>query len=977
MTFLLSDIVGSSALWERDARTMASVVARHDVLIANAVDACGGTVLKARGEGDSTFSVFARATDALAAAYAAQRALISEPWLKSTQLAVRMALHTGESFERDGDYYGPTVNRAARIRSLATGGQILLSQSTGELVRDDLPENVVLVDLGSQVLSDLGRAERIAGIAAPGLPELTTLGAAPLQGPAGMALPVPELLRDATGELFVGRGPELEALMRAWKDASVGERRAVLISGEPGIGKTRLAAELARNVAGEDAAVLYGRCDEDLGIPYQPWVEALRHLIVHEPQDLLAGHIGPHGARLARLVPELAQRVGDQSSAPRGDPGEERYLLFGAVVGLIARVCSDTPVLLVLEDLHWADKPSLLLLRHVIASTDPHRLLVVGTYRQTDLGAEHPLTDVLAALHREQHAQRIDLRGLSDAEIVSLLEAAAGHPVEEAGVALAHALYRETDGNPFFAGEILRHLAETGAIYQGDDGRWTAAVDFRDHDRLPTSIREVIGRRVAQLGEDTEETLRAAAVIGRDFDLDLLAAVTDYGEDHLLDLLDAAIDAVLIREVPQRPGRLSFSHALIEHTIYDALGSTRRQRLHRRIGVALEVLCGDDPGDRLGELAYHWAQASQPADADKAIDYARRAGDHALAKLAPDDAVAWYQQALELIDGREIIDETARCEALIDLGTAQRQAADPTSRDTLLVAAALAQRLDDSLLLVHAALANNRGRVSRTGAVDEERIATLEAALATTSGTETPERAKLLATLAAELTWGAPERARMLSDEALVMARRASDDRTLCEVFARRSPTIFSPASVDEMTSNAYEHRDVAARLREPLFAFDAARKLVDAAACRGDLVEVDHNLDVMIHVAQDTGLASARLPTALCVAWRQLLAGRIEQAEQASGEALQIADQAGEPDGLAYYAAQMFSIRRTQGRLDDIVELIERELSENPGIPAFPRPLHAHFATWINWTKPGTSSSRSSVRASQCSPSTRRGSLP
>jgi predicted ATPase len=303
----------------------------------------------------------------------------------------------------------------------------------------------------------------------------------------------------------------------------------------------------------------------------------------------------------------------------------------------------------VLEDLHWADEPSLRLLRHVIASTDPGALLVVGTYRPTDLGPDHPLADMLAGLHREPHVRRVNVHGLSDPDVVALIEADVGHAIDETGVALAHALFQETDGNPFFTRELLRHLVETGAISRGDDGRWIAEVDFRDHGGLPTSVREVIDRRVARLGDEAAQILRAAAVIGRDFELDLLAAVTGHGEDHLIDVLTSALRAVLIREVPHQPGRLSFSHALIEHTLYDDLGPTRRQRLHHRVAAALETLCDDDAGDRLGEIAYHWSRARRPADAPKALEYTVRAGDHALAELATDDAVAWYGQALELV----------------------------------------------------------------------------------------------------------------------------------------------------------------------------------------------------------------------------------------------------------------------------------------------------------------------------------------
>ena len=357
----------------------------------------------------------------------------------------------------------------------------------------------------------------------------------------------------------MGRRPELEVLLRAWKDAAAGERRAVFIGGEPGVGKTRLAAELTRIVADDGAAVLYGRCDEDLGIPYQPWVEAVHHLVVHEPRSLLAAHVGDCGRELAPLVPELGRREGGDSALLPTDPDGARHLLLSAVASLVARVCSDYPVVLVLEDLQWADKPSLLLLRHLLVSSDQHGLFVVGTYRESDLASESPLTDLLAALRRERYVQRVDLRGLSDDEVVALLEAEAGQAMDEAGVALAHALCRETDGNPFFTGEILRHLAETGVISQGGYGRWTAEVDFREEGRLPGSVREVVCSRVAALGAEVERTLRAAAVIGREFDLDLLAEATDRDTDDLLSLLDAAISAVLIRNVPERPGRLAFS----------------------------------------------------------------------------------------------------------------------------------------------------------------------------------------------------------------------------------------------------------------------------------------------------------------------------------------------------------------------------------------------------------------------------------
>jgi DNA-binding SARP family transcriptional activator/tetratricopeptide (TPR) repeat protein len=937
VTFLLSDIVGSTSLRRRHPTTMEEAVARHDVLIHAAVSAHGGRLLRSRGDRDSTFSVFTRATDALAAALSAQRALLKEAWPGPTPLSVRMALHTGEAFERDGDYYGPTVDRAARMPSRGAGGEVLLSQATGEVVRDHLPEQARLIDLGDRLLSDRARVERLWVLAAPDLPERASSEPETLDRPARLSIPVPGALRDAAGGVFVGREPELETLLRAWNDATIGQRGALLVGGEPGVGKTRLAAELASIVTGPGASVLYGRCDEDMGIPYQPWVEALRHLAVHTPGLFLAEDVAEHARELVRLVPELARHRGGRPPGPPGDPDMERHVLFGAVVGLLARLGRDTPVLLVLEDLHWADKPSLHLLRHVIASTHPRALLAVGTYRPTDLGPDHPLADLLAALHREPHARRVDLHGLSDTEVVALIEADAGHAVDEAGVALAHALYQETDGNPFFTREILRHLSETGAISQRDDGRWIAETDFRDHRRLPTSVREVIDRRVARLGDEAGQILRAAAVIGRDFELDLLAAVTGHSEDHLVDVLDTALRAVLIREAPHQPGRLSFSHALIEHTLYDDLGPTRRQRLHHRVGAALETLCGDDAGDRLGELAYHWSHARQPADAPKAIEYALRAGDHALDKLAPDDAVTWYGRAVELIDRQSGLDELAHCEALVGLGIAQRQAGDPSSHDTLLRAAERAQRLASPALMVRAALANNRlGRASVLVPAHQERIDTLKAAVRATDGTATAERAMLLATLAVELTGDDLDQARALSDEALAMARRLEDDRTLCEVLGRRRFAIWSPATLDERIANAHELREATERLGDRTLGLVAAGALAHAATCRGDIVEVDNSLEVMVRLATETGFADARWTAAMQLSWRRLLAGDIDAAEQAATEALEIASRSGEPNALPYYAPQIYAIRRVQGRVDELIEPIERTASENPGLPVY-----------------------------------------
>jgi DNA-binding SARP family transcriptional activator len=480
--------------------------------------------------------------------------------------------------------------------------------------------DVLVEQLGLEPGADLRRLEAAVLARDPALDAPETMRRASLPD---VAIPLPRRVEAALSTVFVGRAHEREGLNRSFKSAAAGEQRMVLVSGEPGIGKTALSAAFARDAFESDAIVLYGRCDEDLGIPYQPWAEVLAHLVEHLPDDVIAAHVKARGNALARLVPHLAP--GPTAARLSSDDGEaERYLLFGAVVDVLARVSALAPTVLVLDDLHWADHPTIQLLRHVAAADAPLRLLVIGTFRDSDVGADHPLAGALAALHRESGIERLALRGLGDDELLSLLEAAAGHAMAEEGVALRDALMDETDGNPFFIGEMLRHLAESGLVYQDEHGRLVASSDLRTSG-LPVSIREVIGRRVARLGAQTQGALTLAAVIGRDFDTDVLSVVAELEEDTAIYLCDQAVTADVLTEADVA-GRYSFRHALIEHVLYDDLSAGRRSRAHRTVAQALEEICGDEPAERTGELAYHWARAAQPQDTDKAITYAQRAG---------------------------------------------------------------------------------------------------------------------------------------------------------------------------------------------------------------------------------------------------------------------------------------------------------------------------------------------------------------
>ena len=263
---------------------------------------------------------------------------------------------------------------------------------------------------------------------------------------------------------YVGRRAEREGLAFVLEQVGDGDRRVAFISGEPGMGKTRLATHLAVEAHGHGATVLYGRCDEELGVPYGPWVQALRHYVDSAPEEALAAHTSRHGGELARLVPEIRGRVPDYPAPRQSDPETERYLLYGAIAGLLEEATREAPMVLILDDLHWADKPSLSLLRHLVTQGGEMRLLAIGTYRDSDMTRSHPLAELLADLHREEGVSRIPLTGLEEEHVIAIMEAAAGHEMDDTGRRLARAIVRETDGNPFYVAELLRHLTESGVL---------------------------------------------------------------------------------------------------------------------------------------------------------------------------------------------------------------------------------------------------------------------------------------------------------------------------------------------------------------------------------------------------------------------------------------------------------------------------------------------------------------------------------
>jgi class 3 adenylate cyclase len=927
---LFTDLVGSTELMSRLGDVAFDALrGEHFARMREAAARGGGVEVK--NTGDGILVTFSSAVQALRAAVAMQQATLSQGKRAGVDLSLRVGLSLGEATFEDGDVFGTPVVEAARLVVAARPGQILASAVTRMVAGSRAPTS----------FSDLGALEL------KGLPEPLPACEVAWEPLADERLPLPVLLAQ-TGRVFVGRDGELERLRQLWKETQAGERRLSLLGGEPGVGKTRLAAELAAAVQAEGATVLAGRCDEDLGVPYQPFVEALRAFVAHTPETELASRLGRHGGELARLLPELAEQAPGLSPPLRSDPETERYRLFDAVTAWLRAVSVETPVLLVLDDLQWAAKPTLLLLRHVLQADEPMRLLMLATYRDTELSRTHPLTELLADLRRLSGVERIPLAGLDSSGVAAYMAEAAGHDLDEDDWVLARAIHSETEGNPFFVGEVLRHLREIGAVIHRD-GRWGATTSIEELG-IPEGIREVVGRRLSRLSETVNRVLTLAAVIGLEFELPVLQTVAGLDEDFLLGALDEAIAARLVVEVPGPAARHRFAHSLVRTTLYDELSGARRTALHRKVAEAIEAVHAARLDDHLTALAHHYARAAAPAaETAKAVAYASRAGDRALAQLAHDEAAAYYHQALELVEADVSVepDDARRLGLLLSLGEAQRRAGDPAYRQTLLDAARLAEEQGDAESLARAALANSRGvLMSAHGLVDRERVATLEAALEALGQGDDPTRARLLATLGLELIYaGDGERCVDLSDQALAIARRLDEPSTLAQVLQVRYYSIFSPATLAQRLADTNELLAVAERLGDPATTAWARWLRWRAAMEVGDIELAEHELGLVEGIAAELGRPTLRWYVAFSRTSLLLVAGRIGESERLAVEASALAEATGQADALIFVSCQLFGVRREQDRLDEVLDLWVEVDDRYGGVPSMRAMLACIYA--------------------------------
>jgi class 3 adenylate cyclase/tetratricopeptide (TPR) repeat protein len=573
--------------------------------------------------------------------------------------------------------------------------------------------------------------EVITALAALATAPLTTAAAVP-----GAHLAPPRPRTGALRSPFVAREKELAQLKERLEDAIAGRGFLMMIVGEPGIGKTRLSEELSVHARLRGAQVLLGQCYESEGAPpYIPFVEALRQYVTARPAEALREEMGDDASDLAKLVSEIRARVPNLPPAASQEPEAERYRLLEAVSSFLVNASKPTPLVLILDDIHWADKPSLVLLQHLARRLPASRMLVVGTYRDIELDRRHPLSEVLGQLRRERLYERILVRGLDADGVHALLTARAQLTATgktDVARPFAAALQEQTEGNPFFIEETINHLVDIGAIYL-HEGRWVgdaAAIQ----QNIPEGVREVIGRRLSRLSDAANQALTFASVVGREFDFDVLQTLTEMDEVALLSALEEALAAQLIREHRASGGAAGgvayrFTHALVQETLYGELSLARKQRLHLRTGRALEHARAGRLEPLVGQLAHHFYQGNDPA---KAIDYARQAGTAALRVYAWEEAVRYFETALELME-ESGGNEAQQAQLLERLGDIIYATGHAQERGIAFLERALAiyERLGNRArsAAVHSRL--GRGLVSFFGHVDLEKgTAHLEAARA-------------------------------------------------------------------------------------------------------------------------------------------------------------------------------------------------------------------------------------------------------
>jgi DNA-binding SARP family transcriptional activator len=728
-------------------------------------------------------------------------------------------------------------------------------------------------------------------------------------------------------EAVLGRAEQLTEL-RNGLDAIFTDRGVVfMIGGEAGIGKSRLADELARGARDRGARVVWGRCWEAGGAPaYWPWVQVLRSLLDGRGNVELRALRGAGRRSLLALIPE--QRESSPALAtPAAESEVARFRLFDAVAWVMRQAAALQPLVIVLDDLHAADTPSLLLLQFLAGQLGDAPVMLAGLYRDDDLSENGALSACLGSVAREQATQRMRLTGLAEVDTAAMIEAITGRHVAES---VARAIHDETEGNPLFVGEIVRLL-------EAEDTLERSLNEPRRGRQLPDTVREVIDQRLRRLTTECRSLLEVASTLGREFSLKELAAVAALDNAAVLEPFDEAVTARLLTEAATA-GRLRFSHALVRETLYEGLSARRRRAAHLRAGEILERLHASDPQPYLAELAHHFFEALPSSDAARAVGYAERAGDHAVALLAYEEAARLYSLALRAIDSEAGDVAEKRCGLLVSLGDAWARAGDePAARSAFLQAAAIASNAGLPVLLARAALGYG-GRLVWSRAYDDiHLIPLLESALQALPAGAPALRVRVMARLSGALRdHPSRDRRASLSSQAVDIARELDDPATLAYALDGHYSAVLWPETALQRLAIADEIVTLADQVADNERAAAGRLYRVIANMELGRINDAERELEIIVQQA-----VRLRQPAQLWMATSSranvaLFQGRFDDARTLIEEALTSGERAQRRDAVLSHRLQAFLLHRETGGNADVEALIDEAVSAFPTRPVF-----------------------------------------
>ena len=895
-TVLFTDVEGSTELRTRLGEGAADrLFLDHERLMAGVVERRGGRVLKTTGDG--IMATFDSASEALTAAAEIQRGT-TRRW---PDLRVRVGLAAGDVSWEDGDCFGLPVVTAARLQASAAGGQILVSnvvrwlagersgatfESLGPLTLKGLPEPVEAFAVGWQSADDCAEA----------------------------SVPLPPALVVPGEYAFVGRHDEWATLEHLWQCALDGGQRVALLGGEAGAGKTRLAGEFARRCHDQGAAVLFGACDADRMVPYQPWVQALDQLLRVLPVDELDSEVVDDLAGLAALLPRLGLKR-DRRAVPV-DPDSERYRLFGAVESVLVEGSGRWPLVLLLDDLHWASAQTLALLARIARGGLGKSMLIIGTFRDTGDELTDPLAGTLADLRRVDGVCRIRVGGLDEGSVASFVSGATEQALDGELERLASDVAARSGGNAFFVGELWRRVVESGVVTYGPSG-WVVSGTLAQAG-VPDSVREVVADRLGRLDFGVRRLAELVAVAGPRVELAVLRSAADLPSTELTSSLDRLVTADML-EVVEGPRLIyQFTHALVRDTVEAGIPPAARAGLHLRVAEALEAVYESDRSAVLSELAAHYTAAAPLGVTGKAVYYGRQAAEQAMRSIAYDEAIAHLETVLELVGAGS----KARAEVLLAAGwTEGKRGRFERAARHFEEAFELAARLGEAALAAEAAL-GFEDAIHTPGLPGAPAVVIVERAIALAGDADAPLRARLEASLSRALVHaGRTADAERTLDSALRLARASGDPDA---VGAALEAALIGATDPHAILDYSAELEAIGSGRSEP---WRIAYPTINQLRAYVMLGELDNAHAVL---KRHWGLSAEgrflyiqtqALVFEVCLAVAE---GRFAEAEEAAERAFELSTLAGEPFGAGIYGLHMFVLRREQGRLAEVKPILE-----------------------------------------------------